>query len=50
MEDDFDGDYAGSAVAEVPAGQVDVEPQVVRLSPEIQDALTSLDSVELLSV
>ena len=50
MEDHSDGESAGSAVDEVPEGEVDVEPQVVRLSPEIRDALISLDSVDLQSV
>ena len=31
-------------------GEVDIEPQVVRLSPEIRGALISLDSVDLQSV
>ena len=50
MEDHSDGESAESAVDEVPEGEVDVEPQVVRLSPEIRDALISLDSVDLQSV
>ena len=50
MEDHSDGESVGSAVNEVPKGEVDVEPQVVRLSPEIRDALISLDSVDLQSV
>ena len=50
MEDHSDGESVGSAVDEVLEGEVDIEPQVVRLSPEIRDALISLDSVDLQSV
>ena len=50
MVDHSDGESAGSAVDEVPEGEVDVEPQVVRLSPEIRDALISQDPVDLQSV
>ena len=50
MEDHSDRESVGSAVDEVPEGEVDVEPQVVRLSPEIRNALIFLDSVDLQSV
>ena len=50
MDNHSDGESAESAVDEVPEGEVDVEPQVVRLSPEIRDALISLDTVDLQSM